>query len=47
MKKKYISPSITAIELREPLMGVAVSDNNVTVNEYTEGGTEEVSADGW
>lgn len=47
MKKKYISPSITAIELREPLMGVAVSDNNVTVNEYADGGTEEVSANDW
>ena len=47
MKKKYLSPSITAIELREPLMGIAVSNNNVTVNEYTEGDPEEVSAEDW
>lgn len=46
MKKKYLSPSITAIELREPLLNI-VSNNNVTVNEYTEGGTEEVSAEDW
>ena len=46
MKKKYLSPSITAIELREPLLNI-VSNNNVTVNEYADGDPEEVSADDW
>lgn len=45
MKKTYIPPRITKVKLRTKPFLISVSDNKV--NNYQDGGEDEISASDW